>query len=99
MLDAASEIFKKSLHGWMSARTGCGFRGLKTIHGNVNSHELWPISNKCRFTHHLYNPCFTLHDDHGGWDGLDRRQAAARLRAVAGLGFGVGIGKMKRIDP
>ena len=51
----------------VSARARCGFHGLKTIHSNVNSHELWPISNKCRYAYHLHNPCFTLHDDHGGW--------------------------------
>ena len=63
----------------VSARAGCGFHGLKTIHGNVNSHELWSISNKCRYAHTCItpnSPSMTIMAD-----GLDRspgRGAAAR---------------------
>ena len=67
MLDVAGETFKNRCTSGCHRPPGVVFMALKTIHGSVNSHELWPISNKCRYAHHLHNPQFTLHDDHGGW--------------------------------
>ena len=51
MLDAAGETFENRCAGGWQRQFSRVVVNLK----------------QCRYTHHLHNPRFTLHDDHGGW--------------------------------